>query len=173
MEFFEVLKERHSVRKFKDGEVEEEKLRKILEAADSAPSAGDLQAYEIVIVKDKERKRKLSTAAYEQEFIAHAPVVLVFLTHPERSSRKYSNRGAALYCLQDATIATAYAQLAATELGLACIWVGAFDEREVSRVINAPQSMRPISMLPIGYAAEQLRATPRRGVEEITHNEKF
>ncbi|MEM3555879.1 MAG: nitroreductase family protein [Candidatus Micrarchaeia archaeon] len=173
MEFFEVLKNRHSVRKFKDMPVEEEKLQKILEAANSAPSAGDLQAYEIVVVRDKERKNKLVSAAYEQEFIAKAPVVLVFVAHPERSSRRYGRRGAELYCIQDATIATAYAQLAATALGLSCVWVGAFDEKEVAKVINAKENLKPVSMLPIGYADEQPRATPRRGVEELVHEEKL
>lgn len=173
MEFFEVLKNRHSVRKFKDAEVEEEKLRKILEAANSAPSAGDLQAYEIVVVRDKARKEKLASAAYEQEFIAHAPVVLVFLAHPERSSRRYSKRGAELYCVQDATIATAYAQLAAAALGLGCVWVGAFDENEVAKVVNVKPNLRPVSMLPIGYADEQPRIIPRRKLEELIHEEKL
>jgi len=173
MEFFEVLKSRHSVRKFRDAPVEEEKLQKILEAANSAPSAGDLQAYEIVVVKDKERKGKLVSAAYEQEFIAKAPVVLIFAAHPERSSRKYGRRGAELYSVQDATIATAYAQLAATALGLGCVWVGAFDENEVAKVIGAKGNLKPVSMLPIGYSDEQPLITPRRKLEEIIHNEKL
>jgi nitroreductase len=173
MEFFEVLGSRHSVRKFKDADVEEEKLRKILEAANSAPSAGDLQAYEIVVVRDKARKEKLSSAAYEQESIAHASVVLVFLMNPERSSRRYSKRGAELYCVQDATIAAAYSQLAAAALGLGCVWVGGFDEREVAKVVNVKPNLRPVSMLPIGYADEQPRITPRRKLEELTHEEKL
>jgi nitroreductase len=173
MEFFEVLDSRHSVKRFKDADVEEAKLLKILEAANSAPSAGDLQAYEIAVVKDKGRKEKLASAAYEQEFIAHASVVLVFLANPEISSRKYGRRGAELYCIQDAAIAAAYAQLAATALGLACRWVGSFDEREISRAINAPQGLRPVSILPIGYAAEQPTATPRRELDELVHRERF
>jgi len=168
-----VLDSRHSVKRFKDADVEEAKLLKILEAANSAPSAGDLQAYEIAVVKDKGRKEKLASAAYEQEFIAHASVVLVFLANPERSSRKYGRRGAELYCIQDAAIAAAYAQIAATALGLACRWVGGFDEREISRAINAPQGLRPVSILPIGYAAEQPTATPRRGLDELIHRDRF
>jgi len=173
MEFFEVLKSRHSVRKFKEKEVEEEKLKKILEAANLAPSAGDLQAYEIVVVRDKEGKEKLASAAYEQESISQAPLVLVFLTHPERSSRKYSRRGAELYCLQDAAIASSYAQLAAAALGLGCVWVGAFDENEVAKAVNAEGDSKPVSMLPIGYADEQPRVTRRRELDELVHKEKL
>jgi len=173
MEFFEVLRSRHSIRKFKEEELEEEKLQKILEAANSAPSAGDLQAYEIVVVKDKERKGKLASAAYEQESVAQAPVVLVFVTHPERSSGKYSRRGAELYCLQDAAIASAYAQLAAAALGLGCVWVGAFDESEVAKAVNAEGNSKPVSMLLIGYADEQPRVTRRRELDELVHKEKL
>jgi len=173
MEFFEVLGGRRSVRKFREKEVEDEKLLKILEAANSAPSAGDLQAYEVVVVKDAERKKKLVSAAFEQEFIAKAPVVLIFLTNADRSSKRYGRRGAELYCIQDATIATAYAQLAATALGLGSVWVGAFDEREVAKTINARQNTKPVSMLPVGYADEQPPATPRRKLDELIHNERF
>ena len=173
MEFFEVLASRHSVRKFKEKEVEEEKLQKILEAANSAPSAGDLQAYEIVVVRDKTEKDKLSSAAYEQQSIAQASVVLIFFAHPDRSSGKYGRRGAELYCIQDVAIAAAYAQLAASALGLGCVWVGGFDEKEVAKVVNAKPNLRPVSILPIGYPAEQPRTTPRRGLGDIRHDEKF
>lgn len=173
MEFFEVIKSRHSVRKFKERPVEEEKLQRILEAANSAPSAGDLQAYEIVVVRDEESKRKLVSAAYEQEFIAKAPLILVFVAHPERSSRRYGRRGAELYCIQDATIATAYAQLAATALGLGCVWVGAFDENEVAKAVGLKGSFKAVSMLPIGYPDEQPKPTPRRKLEELVHHERL
>jgi len=173
MEFFEVLKNRHSARKFKDEEVEESKLQQILEAASSAPSAGDLQAYEIVVVRDKARKDKLASAAYEQQSIVQAPVVLVFFAHPDRSSVKYGKRGDELYCIQDAAIAAAYAQLAASALGLGGVWVGGFDEKEVAGIVNAKPNLRPVSILPIGYPAEQPRTTPRRGLEDIRHDEKF
>lgn len=173
MEFFELLASRHSVRRFKEKEVEEEKLQKILEAANSAPSAGDLQAYEIVVVREKGRREKLASAAYEQESIRGAPIVLVFLANPERSSRKYGKRGAELYCIQDATIAAAYAQLAASALGLGCVWVGSFDEKEVVKAISVRQNLRPVSMLPIGYAAEQPRVTSRRELSELIHEDGF
>jgi nitroreductase len=173
MEFFEVLKNRHSARKFKEKGVEEDKLLKVLEAANSSPSAGDLQAYEIVVVRDKERKERLADAAHRQESVRSAPVVLVFFTHPERSSKKYAERGAELYCLQDATIAAAYAQLAAAALGLGCVWVGGFDEKDVAEAIGAKQDMRPAVILPMGYAAESPRATARRNVDELAHDEKL
>jgi len=167
MEFFELVKNRHSIRAFQEKEVEPEKIEKILNAANLAPSAGNLQAYKICVVKEKRAREKLSEAA-NQEFVASAPVVLVFLTDPDQSAQKYGSRGEKLYSLQDATIACAYAQLAIADLGLASVWVGAFDEGAVSEAIDAPRNLRPVAILPIGYPAEKPKIKPRRPLSELT-----
>lgn len=171
MEVFEAFEKRHSIRAYSSKEIPDDVLRRILEAANSAPSAGNLQAYEIVVVKDPKRKQQLAQAAYGQTFIAQAPVVLVFVQNPRRSSIRYGQRGATLYSLQDATIACTFAHLAATALGLGSCWVGAFDDDAVAKVINAPREMRPVAILPIGYPAEQPWATPRRRLDDIVHFE--
>jgi len=171
MDFFTAVANRRSVRAFKSKAIEKAKLQKILEAANSAPSAGNLQAYEIVLIKDNKQKEALTEASNNQEFIAEAPVVLVFCANPRRSSR-YSSRGADLYCIQDATIAASYAQLAATALGLSSVLVGAFDENAVSKIINA-RSVLPIAIIPIGYPNEEPEKTPRRKINDIVHNEKL
>lgn len=168
MEFFEVLKKRQSIRAFEDREIEEEKLRQILEAARLTPSAGNLQAYEIFVVEDLTAKKDLAKTALGQGFISQAPVVLVFVTHPERSA-KYGQRGKNLYCLQDATIAAAFAWLAAVDLGLSGVWVGAFDEEGVKKVLNIQKDWRPIAVLPLGYPAEEPQRTPRRPLDDIAH----
>lgn len=172
MEFFEVLKQRRSVRAFKDKPVEEDKLKQILEAANSAPSAGNLQAYEIVVIKDNKKRAALSgTSTLGQKYIGEAPVVIVFCANPARSG-KYGSRGAELYCIQDATIAASYAQLAATAVGLSSVWIGAFDPEAVSRLINA-RHVIPVVLLPIGYPDEEPAPRPRRKLDELVHNEKF
>jgi nitroreductase len=74
-----------------------------------------------------------------------------------------------LYCIQDATIACTYAMLAATALGLASVWVGAFDEQAVHKIICAEPGHRPIAMLPIGYPNESPRFRRRRALEDIVH----
>lgn len=170
MDFFEAVKTRQSIRAFQSRPVEEEKMNRIIEAVNLAPSAGDLQAYQIV-VKDSRRKNELAKAAHGQSFVAEAPVCLIFLAYPERSSRKYGRRGSDLYCLQDATIAVSYAQLAATALELASTWVGAFDGEAVAKVVEAPRSKRPIAILPIGYGGETPAITPRRRISEIVCSE--
>lgn len=167
MDFFTVLQERHSVRAFAERPVEPEKLQAVLEAANRAPSAGNLQAYEIYVVTRPTVLKALMRAAFEQKFVAQVPVVLVFCAHPVRSARSYGERGATLYSLQDATIACAYAQLAATALGLGSVWVGAFDEDAVRKALGVGKELVPVALLPIGYAAEKPEITPRRALDDL------
>jgi nitroreductase len=169
MDFFEVLEERRSIRKFKDRKVEDEKLIKILKAANSAPSAGNLQAYEIFLTRDKKKKKLIARASYNQGFIEEADVVLIFCAKPSASSRYYGQRGEKLYCLQDATIAASYAQLAATALGLGSVWIGAFNDEEVLKIIGNPKGLIPIAILPIGYPDENPRKRERRKLEDLVH----
>jgi len=87
----DLLRTRRSVRAFADREIDEDKVRCVLEAANSAPSAGNLQAYEIILVRDSAVKRVLAAACLGQEFVAAAPVVLIFCAHPKRSGSHYGS----------------------------------------------------------------------------------
>lgn len=150
----EFFKKRHSVRKFKREGIKQEDLKEILEAADSAPSAGNLKAREIIIVEDQETKNQVAKFAMGQNFIAEAPLVLVFFSVPMRSAQKYSQRGKNLYSLQDATIAASFAWLQAVILDISACWVGAFDEEKVKEILNVKKDWRPIAILPLGYSRE-------------------
>jgi len=166
MDLFEVIQKRQSVRAYQPRALEPGKLDAILAAVQQAPSAGNLQGYQVWVVRAEAVKKRLARAALGQDFLAQAPVVLVFCAQADRSG-KYGKRGAELYCLQDATIAVAYAQLAATALGVATCWIGAFDEAEAARGLELPTGLRPIAMLPIGYAAETPARTPRRALTDL------
>jgi nitroreductase len=167
MDFFALIHARRSVRTYQKRPVERKQLDQILEAANQAPSAGNLQAYSILVVHQRELRVALSRAALNQESLVQAPVVLAFLARPRVSAVKYSQRGMALYAVQDATIACAYAQLAAVDLGLASVWIGAFEEPEVKRILKVAEEDRPVALLPIGYPAESPPPTPRRLLAEL------
>jgi nitroreductase len=169
MEFFELVKQRRSVRVFARRVVEDDKLQQILRAANLAPSAGNLQAYEIYVVKEPEQRAALAAAAYAQDFLRDAPVVLVFCTHPARSEPRYRERGRQLYSLQDASIACTFAMLAVADLGLATVWVGAFSDEAVWKTIGSPEGVQPVAMLPIGYAGESPAPTSRRRLGSLVH----
>jgi nitroreductase len=165
--FMKICRERHSVRAFRDQPLKEETVQQILEAVRTAPSAGNLQAYEVLLVKEKVARTQLSAATHGQEFIAQAPLVMAFIALPEISVPRYGRRGQELYCLQDATIACTFAMLAATAAGLASAWVGAFAEDVVRSVLGLGKNQVPVALLPLGYAAEEPAITPRRSVAQI------
>ena len=169
MDIFDVFSRRHSIRGFTDQPITDDVLMQIFEAVNRAPSAGNLQAFDIYLATRTEHRKALMRAAYDQEFVAQAPVVLVFCATPERSAVRYRERGETLYCIQDATIACTFAMLAATALGLGSVWVGAFDEDAAHKIIGAGPEHRPIAMLPIGYPNATPRIRPRRALDEIVH----
>ncbi|MFH1587489.1 MAG: nitroreductase family protein [Candidatus Diapherotrites archaeon] len=151
MDFFDVVGKRHSVRSYQDKEVEEVKLGKILSAIKRTPSAGGLRSFRVEVVKDKTTKGLLTGQTFGRAELDLAPVLLVFLADLEISASKYGERGRDLYCVQDATIAAAYSQLAATALGLSSVWVGAFHEKEVGEILGAKENERPVAIIVLGY----------------------
>lgn len=150
-------------------ELSEELIEKILTAATKSASAGNLQSYQIFVVTKKNDKRKLASTAFSQDFITNSSAVFVFCADPTISAREYGQRGEKLYCIQDATIACTYAQLAAHALGLASVWVGSFDEEAVANMLRISGKLLPVAMLVVGYAAETPEITTRRPLSEITH----
>lgn len=168
MDFFEAVRKRRAIRVFSGKKVDDDKLRQILEAANSAPSAGNLQSYEIFLVRGDRKKAALSEAGFKQKSIISASAVLVFCADVEKSVKNYGENGSR-YALEDATIAAAYCQLAATAVGLASVWVGSFDEEKVLEFLNARKGLKPVTIMPIGYAAETPAPMPRRDINDIVH----
>ena len=172
MEFFEVLRQRFSVRACQDKPVDAAAVRSILEAINGAPSAFNAQAYEIVVVRDPQRKEQLAKACFNQMFVAQAPVVLAFFANPDRNREKLGAVGADVYSHEDATIACDYAHLAAAALGLGSCWIAAYGEKRVSEIVAAPASWRPVALLSIGHPAETAKPRERRGLNGLAHVEQ-
>lgn len=168
LDFFATVRHRHSVRKYQvDMPVSDEQLHTVLEMACAAPSAGDLQAYRIIAVRDPELRDRLGHAADNQGFIPEAPVSLVFCAEPQRSAEHFGVRGESLYAMQDATIAAAYAQLAIVAAGLGSTWIGIFNEEEIRAILELEDALKPIAILSIGYPAELPEPTPRRHLSDV------
>jgi hypothetical protein len=165
-----VMQRRRSVRRFTRETISDALLDKLLKAAQLAPSAGNLQARDFIVVRDPNMKHELAEAAYGQFFVAMAPVVLVGCANIARSRIAYGER-AELYAVQDATIAASYIQLAAEALGVSTCWIGAFDEKRVSRSLRIPLDIRPVLMFPTGYADESPTPTVRMGPNRFVHRE--
>ena len=165
--FIELLQKRRSIRAFQSREFDiSNVLEAILQVCDMAPSSGGLQTFEVYLVENAEKKRQLVAASKDQSFVAQAPLLLVFCANASRSVHKFGERSQ-LFSVQDATIATAYAQLAVYAIGLTTVWTGAFDENRVSQILDLPKEHRPVAMLPIGYPDELPKDKTTRGAKDL------
>jgi nitroreductase len=173
MDVFDAIKGRRSVREFKPDSIDDKDLEKILEAGKSAPSAGNCQPWEFVVVKDGATKQKLVRAALGQSFVGEAPVVVVVCANIPRTSIRYGRRGAELYCIQDTAAAVQNILLTAYALGYGTCWVGSFDEESAAKAIKAPPDVRPLAIIPIGRPAEKPTPTTRLPLKKIVHENTF
>ncbi len=173
MEVSKAIKERRSVRNYKKDPVPEDDLNEILDAGRWAPSAGNCQPLELVIIRDDDKRKELAKAARGQDFIFEAPVAIVVCANLPRTTKRYGERGKKLYVIQDTAAAIQNMHLMAYALGYATCWVGSFRDREVEGVINAPDHIRALAIISLGKPAEGPRTPPRRNLEEIVHETSF
>jgi len=165
-DIFKVMATRRSTRKFSKNPVEKWKIDKILAAADTAPTAGNFQGFEIFYISDIKIKDALVKAANNQPYV-NTPLVLVFCMNPSRIKLDFSQKVIMKFSIQDATLAAAYSQLASSALGLSSIWIGMFDEEKVKEIIGT--ELRPTSILCIGYPIKKRPAKLRRKLKELIH----
>lgn len=161
----EIIKKRRSIRAFMDKPIPEEILEQLIEALIWAPSAGNLQSRKFFFIYNQQIKEKLVQAAWGQDFIAQAPLVIVGCADHNIKTR-YGSRGVELYAPQDVAASVQNLLLVACELGLGTVWVGAFDEKTVSKILKLPNSLRPVTIVPVGYPAETPSAPPRMSKTE-------
>jgi FMN reductase [NAD(P)H] len=165
-DLFAVMAKRRSTRKFSDKPVETTKIDKIIAAADTAPTAGNYQGFEIFYIKSPEKKKLLVDACNKQPYV-DAPVVLVFCKNPSRVKFDFSENILKKFAIQDATLAAGYSQLAAQALGLSSIWIGMFDEEKIMEIIGT--DLIPSSVLCIGYPKQTKFPKPRRNLKDLVH----
>jgi len=166
---FDCMRESHAVRHFKQQDIPETILTKILEAGCWAQSAGNLQPWYFYVVKNQKIKNTIAVACFEQNQINDSAVSIVILADPAKSNERYGERGAQLYCIQDTAIAAENMILAAYGLGIDSCWIGAFDEVEVQMAVEAPPRLRAVAIICLGYSDEVKDLTKeRRRVAEVT-----
>ena len=143
MELREVLRKRKSVRHFDlDRPVTEDQLNEIIVLASSAPSAGGMKSYTVL-------------TANELPIRVKAPVYLVIFSNSKKLEARYGARGRDLYALEDATIFGAYTQLIAVDMGLSSVWIGAFKENKIKRIMKVEDHLRPIAIIAFGYEKDE------------------
>lgn len=169
MDLYDAIRKRRSVRSFLPREIEDRKLNRILEAGLSAPSASNKQPWRFIIVRDGEMRKKLASAARNQNFVAEAPVVLVACgVDPDYVMAC----GQHAYTV-DVSIAVDHITLAAVVEGLGTCWVGAFSEDQVKSLLTIPDNVRVVALLPMGYPADYPAPTQRKPFETRIGEEQW
>ena len=157
----DAIKNRHSVRSYSDIAVEVEKIQQVLEAGRLAPSASNRQEWRFIVVTDKNKKVQLAEAAAGQKFIGTAPCVIACCAETDFHEMKC---GQMTYPI-DLAIAIDHMTLRAVELGLGTCWIGAFYEDKVKKILNIPEEIRVVELLPLGYPAD--KGQPRKNRHDM------
>lgn len=171
MSVLDTIKQRRSIREFLDRKIPPGLVDDLKEALIWAPSAGNLQARRFYFVFNKGVREQLASAALNQQFIAQSPLAIVACTD---SSIKlhYGQRGEYLYTIQDVSASIMGMMLVAHDAGLGTVWIGAFDELEVSKILGLPANLKPVAIVPAGYPSSVPSAPSRvskvSAITEIT-----
>jgi len=164
MDVFEIIRQRYSCRRYLPKAVEEEKLRQVLDAARLAPSASNRQEWRLVVVTDRAKREQLMAAASNQTFVGDAAVVIACCAETDGHVMRCGEK---CYPI-DVAIAIDHMTLAATALGLATCWVGAFDAAATRKILGIPDSIPVVQLLALGYPADAPPAQkPRLALEKI------
>ncbi|MFP4116714.1 MAG: nitroreductase family protein [Candidatus Aenigmatarchaeota archaeon] len=171
MNVSEAILTRRSVRSYKEKEIPEEQLQKVIESGRMAPSARNKQDWKFILVEDEDKREELCEAASGQKFVKEAPTVIVGVaTDPEDVMQCRVRTGTV-----DVTIAMDHITLKAAEEGLGTCWIGAFDQEEVKEILNIPEGCKVIALMPIGYPDEELEVMykERKNPEDITCRDTY
>ena len=168
MDVAEAIRRRYSCRSYRDQALEPKQLDAILEAARQAPSAKNLQDWRLVVVTDRDLKKRLAAAANNQTFLETAGAIVVACTASDHVMRCGQAVGPI-----DVAIALEHMCLAATELGLATCWIGSFYPDKVRPVVGIPDGVTIIELLAVGYPADTPKEHRREPLERIACFEKW
>lgn len=165
-ELLNLLKIRRSVRLFQDKVIPKEKLEAIIDAARFAPTARNVQPWEFVVITDKKKIIELSNLGPNAKLMETAAAAIAVFSVDTQ------------YYLEDGSATTCNILFAATALGIGSCWI-AGDKKpyvgQVSKLLNAPQGMKLISMIALGYPQDNniFKIAEKRSLSELLHWEKF
>lgn len=175
----EVIQGRRSIRRYEEQDVPADLLDQVLEAVRWSPSWTNCQCWEIVVVKDPDTKARLQeTIAAKNpatKAIVTAPVVLALCARTKESGY-YSNMVTTKFgdwFMYDLGLATQSLCLAAHNLGLGTVIVGLLDHDKAAAVLNVPDNMELVTLIPLGFPAKVGRAPERKPVADFVRNESF
>ncbi|MCL4325894.1 MAG: nitroreductase family protein [Candidatus Thermoplasmatota archaeon] len=165
MNLLELVKNRKSIRNYKETDISDEMLNLIFQVVRMAPSSSNLQPWKFIAVRDIERKKKIANACQNQKFLIQAPVIVVACGVVD-DARDLVGGYMVSYPV-DVAIAMTYLILAAEEKGLGTCWIGDFNEEKLSNILQIPSSIKVVAVASLGYPNENPSQEYRKNVNEI------
>jgi nitroreductase len=169
MEFMQLIKARFSVRTYKPDPVPDDVLQQVLDAAHLAPSAKNLQPYQLIVIQTQGREEELMRV-YNRDWFVQPPLVVCIVVTP---SEAWSRGDGKNFCYVDAAIAMDHLILAATDLGLGTCWIGAFNVDVAREVLGLPDGVEPVVFTPLGYPDEPPTVKRRKDLSELVRHERW
>lgn len=177
MDVLEAIYQRRSVRSYTDRAVPDKVLWEIIKAGTWAPSAGNMQAWEMVVVRDPGARRKVvdttdagitaRAGVYTQEWMMSAPVIVVVCYDVKRMTARYGKKGRELMTKLDCMGCVQNMLLAATHFGLgSCVAVG-FDPVALKASLDIPKELTPFLLVTLGYPAHYPQPPYRLTPEDV------
>ena len=169
MEFSELITQRYSVRAYKPDPVEDEKLQQVLEAARLAPTAANMQPFQLIIIHTEGREGELRRI-YDRDWFVQAPLIIVACGIP---SKAWVRHDKANYGVVDVAIIMDHLILAAADQGLGTCWIGAFNPEAAREILGLPEGVDPIVMTPLGYPDDEWKRKVRNSLDELVRYENW
>ena len=173
MKFDEVVKGRRSIRDYKIVDIPNYIIGEIVEAGVHAPSAGNLQHWKIIVVKDKKKKEGITEACFKQSWMMKAPIFLVICNDKTKVLKYYPKLGDK-YSIQGCAMLMQNIMLKAYDLGIGSCLVGAFDKERLKELLAIPEEIDIEGVITLGYTLEKKILIPKRHpIETISYFEKW
>ncbi|MBR3198518.1 MAG: nitroreductase family protein [Bacilli bacterium] len=163
MDFEEIIRKRTAIRKYSDKKLEKEKLNKILEAGNLAPTAKNNQPFKIYVIETDEGLKKVDEASPCRY---NAQTVLLVCGDKNEAFHKedYSTYE------MDCSIVTTHMMLEATNLGVDNVWVEMFDQNMIRDLFEIPENLIPVCLLMLGYKADDAKANEAHSIRKNIEN---
>lgn len=159
--------ERRSIRKYTDKEVSDTIIKKMLKAGMAAPSAGNAQTWEFIVIDEEEIIEKIPEFHPYARMVEDASKLILVCGNKERE--KYED-----FWVQDCSAATQNILLEATANNLGAVWVGVYPVQErvskLKNLLNLPENLIPFSIIPFGYPAEEKEIIDRYNENKVHYN---
>jgi nitroreductase len=167
MDTFTAIISRRSIRKYSSEPVSDNLVNKILEAAMNAPSAGNQQPWQFIVVKERISLDAIAEILPHGKMLKQAPLAIVVCG--DLSHEKHKG-----FWVQDCAAATENMLLAAHGLGLGAVWLGVYPREERTKVIaefiKVPEQVVPFCVISVGWPAEKVEQVKRYEEKKVHWN---